>query len=62
LLCNMVVDGALVLLKVSPVMGEARERGAADRGEPNGKVSRKVTRACAGRLSDAWTRLIRFLK
>ena len=29
---KMVVDGALVLLKVSPVVGEAGGRGAADRG------------------------------
>jgi hypothetical protein len=36
---KMVVDGALVILQVSPVMGEARGRGAADLGEPNIKVS-----------------------
>ncbi len=30
MLCNMVVDGALVIPKVSPVMGGARGRGAAD--------------------------------
>ncbi len=29
---KMVVDGVLVLLEVSPVMGEARGRSAADRG------------------------------
>jgi hypothetical protein len=36
---KMVVDGALVVLQVSPVMGEARGRSAADLGEPNIKVS-----------------------
>lgn len=43
---HMVVDGALVVLQVSPVVGGARGRGAADRGEPRDKVSRKVARAC----------------
>jgi hypothetical protein len=59
---QMVVDGALVLLKVSSVVDGAGGRGAADRGESSGKVSRKVTIACDVRLSDAWTRLIRFLE
>ena len=43
---KMVVDGALVVLKVSPVVGGARGRGAADRGWPNVEVSRKVATAC----------------
>lgn len=30
MLCNMVVDGALVVLNVWPVMGGAGGRGAAD--------------------------------
>ncbi len=43
---QMVVDGALVVLKVSPVMGEARGRGAADLRLASPKVSRKVMEAC----------------
>jgi hypothetical protein len=58
---QLVVDGVLVLLEVSPVRGEARERSTADRGEPSDKVSRKVTTACDVRLSDALTRFIRCL-
>ena len=59
---KMAVDGALVLLKVSSVVDGAGGRGAADRGESSGKVSRKVTSACDVRLWDAWTRLIRSLE
>lgn len=42
----MVVDGALVVLDVSSVMGGARGRGAADLRDPNIKVSCKMTEAC----------------
>ena len=41
----MAVDGALIVLDVSPVMGEARGRSAADLGEPNIRVSCKMTAA-----------------
>ena len=43
---KMAVNGILILLKVSPVTGEARERSIADLGYSNGKVSRKVMEAC----------------
>ena len=43
---KMVVDGTLIVLNVSPVMGGARERSVADLGYSNRKVSRKVIQAC----------------
>lgn len=42
---KMAVDGTLIVLKVSPVRGDARERSVADLGYSNGKVSRKVMEA-----------------
>ena len=43
---KMAVDGTLIVLKVPPVMGGARERRVADFGYSSGKVSRKVMQAC----------------
>lgn len=43
---KMAVDGTLIVLKVPPVKGGARERRVADLGYSSGKVSRKVMQAC----------------
>ena len=43
---KMAVDGTLIVLNVSPVMGGARGRRVADLGYSSGKVSCKMMEAC----------------
>jgi hypothetical protein len=43
---KMAVDGTLIVLKVPPVIGGARERSVANLGYPSGKVSCNMIQAC----------------